>query len=99
MEIVFFDRDTSWLGFNHRVLMEAKDNAVPLLERLKFLSIYSSNLDEFYRVRMPALQSLKKLEGDTADSHYAAVIANIENIIISQMKQLELFLHKIYYLA
>ena len=88
METKFFDRDTSWLWFNHRVLMEAADDAVPLLERLKFLSIYSSNLDEFYRVRMPALQSLKKLEGDTADSHYAAVIANIENIIISQMKQL-----------
>ena len=73
MEIAFFDRDTSWLGFNHRVLMEAKDNTVPLLERLKFLSIYSSNLDEFYRVRIPALLSLKKLEKKTGATYYASV--------------------------
>ena len=62
MESSFFDRDISWLGFNYRVLKEAADETVPLMERLKFLSIYSANLDEFYRVRMPALQSLKKLE-------------------------------------
>jgi len=60
METSFFDRDTSWLAFNSRVLMEAADETVPLLERLKFLSIYSSNLDEFYRVRIPVLLSLKK---------------------------------------
>lgn len=88
MEIVFFDRDTSWLGFNHRVLMEAKDNTVPLLERLKFLSIYSSNLDEFYRVRVPALLSLKKIEKKTGTSYYASVLINIEKIISGQMKEL-----------
>lgn len=52
---VFFNRDLSWLSFNERVLMEASRPAVPILERIKFLSIYSSNLDEFYRVRMPVL--------------------------------------------
>lgn len=88
MEIVFFDRDTSWLGFNHRVLMEAKNNTVPLLERLKFLSIYSSNLDEFYRVRIPALLSLKKLEKKTGTSYYASILINIEKIISGQMKEL-----------
>ena len=88
MEIVFFDRDTSWLGFNHRVLMEAKDNTVPLLERLKFLSIYSSNLDEFYRVRIPALLSLKKLEKKTGTSYYASILINIEKNISGQMKEL-----------
>ena len=85
MEIAFFDRDTSWLGFNHRVLMEAKDNTVPLLERLKFLSIYSSNLDEFYRVRIPALLSLKKLEKKTGATYYASILVNIEKIISLQM--------------
>ncbi|MFN0257216.1 polyphosphate kinase 1 [Pedobacter ureilyticus] len=56
-----FDRDLSWLSFNERVLFEANRDATPLLEKIKFLSIYSSNLDEFYRVRMPVLQALKKL--------------------------------------
>ena len=88
MEIVFFDRDTSWLEFNHRVLMEAKDNTVPLLERLKFLSIYSSNLDEFYRVRVPALLSLKKLEKKKGATYYASTLVNIEKIVSAQMKEL-----------
>ncbi len=57
----FFDRDLSWLTFNSRVLNEAISDDVPLLEKIKFLSIYSSNLDEFYRVRMPVLLALAKL--------------------------------------
>ena len=56
----FFDRDLSWLTFNHRVLMEAKDPKVPLIERLRFAAIYSSNLDEFFRVRVAAIQSIKE---------------------------------------
>ena len=54
-------RDTSWLQFNARVLQEAADHRVPLYERLKFLAIYSSNLDEFYRVRVSSLRQFKKL--------------------------------------
>lgn len=60
-ENIFFDRDLSWLSFNGRVLNEASKADVPLLEKIKFLSIYSSNLDEFYRVRMPVLLALNKL--------------------------------------
>jgi polyphosphate kinase len=57
---LFFNRDLSWLTFNERVLEEANDAKVPLLERIRFLSIFSSNLDEFYRVRMPVLRALKE---------------------------------------
>lgn len=58
---VFFDRDLSWLLFNERVLLEAARNDLPLLERFRFLSIYSSNLDEFYRVRMPAILAFQRV--------------------------------------
>ena len=68
MGTLFFDRDISWLSFNGRVLAEAGSQQVPLLERLKFLSIFSSNLDEFYRVRMPELLSGKKGQWGTSDA-------------------------------
>jgi polyphosphate kinase len=62
VEQSYFDRDLSWLSFNERVLLEAAKETVPLLERINFLSIYSSNLDEFYRVRIPALMALQKIK-------------------------------------
>lgn len=57
----FMDRELSWLRFNARVLQEACDPTVPLLERLRFVAIHSSNLDEFYRVRVAQLRGLRKL--------------------------------------
>jgi polyphosphate kinase len=59
--IPFIHRDISWLSFNYRVLQEAKDPSVPLFERIKFLGIYSSNLDEFFRVRVAAIKALIRL--------------------------------------
>lgn len=48
----YFKRDVSWLSFNYRVLLEAEDDTLPVYERIKFLSIYSSNLEEFYEIRV-----------------------------------------------
>ncbi len=58
---LYQDREMSWLAFNERVLQEAADDSVPALERLKFLSIFSSNLDEFFRVRVASLRRLLKV--------------------------------------
>ena len=67
-ESIYINRELSWLAFNHRVLLEAADPAVPLLERLKFLMIYQSNLEEFYRVRIGILTHRAILDPDNRDS-------------------------------
>lgn len=58
----FYHRDLSWLRFNHRVLQEAADKRNPLYERIKFMAIFSSNLDEFFRVRVSDIRQIKDLD-------------------------------------
>lgn len=57
----YLDRDLTWLSFNYRILEEARDGSLPLYDRIKFLAIYSSNLDEFFRVRVASLRSLSEI--------------------------------------
>ncbi|MFK8054670.1 MAG: polyphosphate kinase 1 [Saprospiraceae bacterium] len=64
-QLPYLHRDLSWLSFNHRVLQEAMDPTVPLLERVKFMAIYASNLDEFFRVRVAGHRNLLRLGKST----------------------------------
>jgi polyphosphate kinase len=75
----YFNRDLSWLSFNQRVLEESLDPQLPLVEKIKFIAIHASNLDEFYRVRVSHLETLAKLGGfnDEDNSSYNDILAAV----------------------
>ncbi|MBS1666552.1 MAG: polyphosphate kinase 1 [Bacteroidetes bacterium] len=85
-------RDISWLSFNARVLQEAADNSVPLRERIKFLGIFSNNMDEFFRVRVATLKRMIELNGKSKlNMHLEAapekILDEIQSIVIHQQDE------------
>jgi polyphosphate kinase len=85
-------RDISWLAFNARVLQEANDISVPLKERMRFLGIFSNNLDEFFRVRVATLNRMVKF-GKVAKMYMehkpASILKEINTRVIEQQKEFD----------
>lgn len=87
----YIDREKSWLAFNARVLQEAADETVPLLDRLRFLGIFSNNLDEFFRVRFAAIRRLS-LSGESGEKQLGGIssqqlLKDITDIVIKQQAE------------
>ncbi|TRX70207.1 polyphosphate kinase 1 [Carboxylicivirga sp. M1479] len=93
----YIDRDISWLAFNERILQEVENPDIPLLERLKFIAIYSSNLEEFYKVRVASLRFSQKYKGDKKNKYAyrpSFILQEINSIVSKQQEKLgELFYH------
>ena len=85
----YHKRDVSWLSFNYRVLLEAKDESLPIYERIKFLSIYSSNLEEFYKIRVSGYHSslLESINRDESIEEAIKTIDQINTEVTAQEKE------------
>lgn len=96
----YVNRELSWLNFNARVLQEAADETVPLIERLRFLGIFSNNLDEFFRVRYATVRRIVEAgrKGRKALGVYSAeeLLGKITEIVIQQQTESLEILHEIY---
>jgi len=91
------NRELSWLCFNDRVLMEATDETVPLLERLKFISIFMSNLDEFFMIRVGGLSDIMNLKDGSVDNKSGLTPSQQLEKIYSKVHSLYEKMQKIYF--
>ena len=87
-KLTVVNRETSWLHFNGRVLQEAADERNPLIERLKFLGIFSNNRDEFFRVRVATLTRMLKVDSihRSLNLNPRKLLTEINDIVVSQEK-------------
>jgi len=86
----FLNRDLTWLSFNHRVLLEAADPQVPIYNRISFLSIFSSNLDEFFRVRMPSIFAFSAIEAKKIgirDEYPKGLVQQVQRMVYDQQEE------------
>lgn len=88
METIYMNRELSWLKFNERVLEEAENSAVPLCERMTFVSIYQSNLDEFFRVRVGSLQDQMLVNQKIRDNKTNMTSGEQIRAILKEVKRL-----------
>jgi len=91
-ELPYINREISWLSFNERVLQEAADKTTPLIERLKFLGIFSNNRDEFYRVRVATVKRLAKLGKKALDVYGEdpkELLTRLQRRVIEQQNKFE----------
>lgn len=89
MENRYFKRDISWLSFNYRVLLEAEDETLPLYERINFISIYSSNLEEFYKIRVADHKAIATGASQSDEETVQSAIGLVEKINEEVTRQLE----------
>nr|WP_325289491.1 RNA degradosome polyphosphate kinase [uncultured Bacteroides sp.] len=89
MEYQFFKRDISWLSFNYRVLLEADDDSLPLYERINFISIYSSNLEEFYKIRVADHKAIATGKTPEDEESVQSAIELVDEINREVNRQLE----------
>ena len=86
---LFYPRELSWLSFNARVLQEAADESVPIIERLRYLGIFSNNSDEFFRVRVAEVRRLISVSSGANRQHFKDLLAAILEGVVALQKEFD----------